>query len=222
MSLSLIRWHSNLLVSFLLILASVSVPPIKASQLSTATRVFLSNRPKGININISMASLVSKQTTRGATTRFVGTESAYPSQDKQLRQSAAPRDSVYLWSSLIAGIGSGAISSVLCAPLDLVRTRLQVWSDLKNTPSATLRQTLIDIGKNEGFTGYFRGLGAALLTVPTFWGVYFPLYDEMKRRWGAAYPETQPSLVHCGSAVLAGAVSDLICNPMFVVRTRLQ
>jgi solute carrier family 25 folate transporter 32 len=31
-----------------------------------------------------------------------------------------------------------------------------------------------------------------------------------------------PSLVHCGSAVLAGGVSDLICNPMFVVRTRLQ
>lgn len=131
------------------------------------------------------------------------------------------RDSVYIWSSLVAGIGSGALSSVMCAPLDLVRTRFQVWSDL-NMPSATLRQAFVDIYQKEGWRGYFRGLGASLVTVPAFWGCYFPLYDDCKRRWSHNYPETNPSLVHCGSAVAAGAVSDLICNPMFVVRTRLQ
>jgi solute carrier family 25 folate transporter 32 len=31
-----------------------------------------------------------------------------------------------------------------------------------------------------------------------------------------------PSVVHCGSAVATGAIADLICNPLFVVRTRLQ
>ncbi|CAB9508415.1 dinucleotide transporter 2, mitochondrial [Seminavis robusta] len=183
-----------------------------------------------------MASLVSKQTTRGAATQFVGTEAAYPAQEQeqkkelaklisaqqQQQQSTLQRDPVYLWSSLFAGVGSGALSSVICAPLDLVRTRLQVWTDLKKAPASSLREALVDIGRTEGFTGYFRGLGAALCTVPAFWGVYFPLYDELKRRWTMASPETQPSLVHCGSAVAAGAVSDLICNPMFVVRTRLQ
>ena len=132
------------------------------------------------------------------------------------------RDPGYMWSSLVAGIGSGALSSVRCAPLDMVRTRLQVLGDLKGVPSRTLRQTFVDIFKKEGWTGYFRGLGASLLTVPAFWGCYFPLYDECKRRWSAHSPSTNPSVVHCGSAVMAGAVSDLICNPMFVVRTRLQ
>ena len=105
-----------------------------------------------------MASLVSKQTT--TSTRFVGTEASYPAQKQQelaaTQQSTAltTRDPVYLWSSLFAGVGSGALSSVICAPLDLVRTRLQVWTDLKKSPASSLRQALIDIGRTEGFTGY--------------------------------------------------------------------
>ena len=37
-----------------------------------------------------------------------------------------------------------------------------------------------------------------------------------------ATPDTHPAWIHMTSAVLAGAVSDIICNPMFVIRTRLQ
>jgi solute carrier family 25 (mitochondrial folate transporter), member 32 len=36
------------------------------------------------------------------------------------------------------------------------------------------------------------------------------------------FPEQHASLIHMGSAVSAGAISDVLCNPMFVVRTRLQ
>jgi len=49
-----------------------------------------------------------------------------------------------------------------------------------------------------------------------------PLYDDFKRRCAKRYPDVNPSLIHMGSAVMAGAISDIICNPMFVVRTRLQ
>jgi Mitochondrial carrier protein len=49
-----------------------------------------------------------------------------------------------------------------------------------------------------------------------------PLYDDLKRHWIHQNPETNPALIHMSSAVLAGAISDVICNPMFVVRTRLQ
>jgi solute carrier family 25 (mitochondrial folate transporter), member 32 len=49
-----------------------------------------------------------------------------------------------------------------------------------------------------------------------------PLYDDFKWHLARRYPDTNPSVIHMGSAVGAGAISDLICNPMFVVRTRLQ
>lgn len=73
----------------------------------------------------------------------------------------------------------------------------------------------------------FRGLGATLVTVPLFWGVYFPLYDETKdflthRQDVFDVGAYHPGVVHCLSAIMTGAVADVICNPFFVVRTRLQ
>jgi solute carrier family 25 folate transporter 32 len=132
----------------------------------------------------------------------------------------------YFYASLLAGVGSGAVSSVLCAPLDLIRVRMQVWGavmDHKSRGTTNVIPIMMkDIWRREGFKGFFRGLGATLLTVPVFWGVYFPLYDDFKRRWVAYSPTTNPTVVHMGSAVGAGIVADVICNPMFVVRTRLQ
>jgi len=167
------------------------------------------------------------------------------------------RDHVHYLSTLFAGVGSGALSSFICAPLDLIRTRMQVWGDIQQqqqqnqsssngtgtdvsksqksrlhrnrniasigSPSQAFRAIL----KKEGPKGMFRGLGATLVTVPLFWGVYFPLYDETKdfllhrQRYfdASAY---HPGVIHCLSAISTGTVADFICNPFFVVRTRLQ
>ena len=111
---------------------------------------------------------------------------------------------------------------------------MQVWGDVGSSSSGgDAKQHRVGalyflkrIRHTEGFQGYFRGLGATLATVPMFWGLYFPLYDEMKRNLSHSNSNSlisrYPSLVHCVSAVSAGAVADILCNPMFVVRTRLQ
>lgn len=128
-------------------------------------------------------------------------------------------------STLAAGVGSGALSSTICAPLDLMRTRMQVWGDMSSSfqgEKLKPRQVFQEIYQKEGPKGMFRGLGATLVTVPLFWGVYFPLYDQLKYEAQQKYPDMNLSLVHCGSAVVTGAVADLICNPLFVIRTRLQ
>lgn len=153
-----------------------------------------------------------------------------------------PRDATYFYSSLVAGVISGGIASVLCAPLDLIRVRMQVWGQvvgeqIGDTKAATTQRLSwkptsslsVPIGKllreirdKEGYRGFFKGLGATLLTVPVFWAIYFPCYDEFKHVWHARNPDAPHALVHLGSAVAAGAISDIVCNPMFVVRTRLQ
>lgn len=145
------------------------------------------------------------------------------STNEQLRPPTAasytPRDSAYLVSALIAGVGSGALASIACAPLDLMRTRMQVWgASATSKPSAL--HLLRHIYQSEGLVGYVRGLGATLATVPLFWGLYFPLYDELKHR--LADKSMPPAVTHCFSAIAAGAVADIICNPLFFVRTRLQ
>jgi solute carrier family 25 folate transporter 32 len=143
----------------------------------------------------------------------------------QQQQQQHPRDIVHTLSTLTAGAGSGALASMMCAPLDLVRTRMQVWGDVVGGQKQSLIQMVSAIVKQDGWQGCFRGLGATLVTVPLFWGVYFPLYDETKFIVRQKYPQwnqQHPSLVHCGSAVFTGAVADVICNPLFVVRTRLQ
>lgn len=133
-------------------------------------------------------------------------------------------------SSLVAGVGSGSLASVVCAPLDLVRTRMQVAGGLegKSEQSAKIIKSLREIYLSDGVRGCFRGLGATLATVPAFWGLYFPLYERFKSRileWSLEYGNgghNHHALVHLSSAMTAGAVADVICNPMFVVRTRMQ
>lgn len=138
----------------------------------------------------------------------------------------------------VAGMGSGAISSVACAPLDLIRTRMQVMGGLDGNGSKQLHSrkgmlcTLKDVIAQDGFKGCFRGLGASLATVPMFWGIYFPMYEIMKSQiyeWqenqqerGSINGDTNASLRHMASAIVAGCFADVVCNPMFVVRTRMQ
>lgn len=136
-------------------------------------------------------------------------------------------------SSLIAGVGSGSLASVVCAPLDLVRTRMQVAGGLQGKSAqaqshAKIIKSLQEIYISDGLRGCFRGLGATLATVPAFWGLYFPLYERFKcgiLEWSNQYGNgghNHHALVHLSSAISAGAVADIICNPMFVVRTRMQ
>lgn len=133
-------------------------------------------------------------------------------------------------SSFLSGVGSGSLASVVCAPLDLVRTRMQVAGGLegKAAQDAKIIKSIREIYRSDGARGCFRGLGATLATVPAFWGMYFPLYEGLKARilgWSSRYGDgsaNHHALVHLSSAMTAGAVADVVCNPMFVVRTRMQ
>ena len=164
---------------------------------------------------------------------------------------------IHFVATFVAGVGSGALASIICAPLDLMRTRMQVYGDIQQQQSQqtqqqqqqqrqTQRPTTATNGgpkaafqqiiEKEGWKGMFRGLGMTLVTVPIFWGIYFPLYDQTKHYMYQKYysncndpttSTTPPTVrhqgwIHMSSAVFTGAVADLICNPLFVVRTRLQ
>jgi len=125
--------------------------------------------------------------------------------------------------SLCSGAGAGFICTILCAPLDTAKVRLQVQGSLglQKYSGGTL-SVLRTIYSDEGVRGIFRGVGPALLTVPLFWSVYWPIYDRAKVSFRDNYPDLSPPLAHLSAAVSAGVVGDLITNPFWVARTRIQ
>lgn len=126
--------------------------------------------------------------------------------------------------SVISGAGAGALTTTVCSPLDVVKTRMQVQDTVvqahQRAPSGFL-PSLLGIYREEGVRGWFRGYQSAMLTVPLFWAVYFPCYSAAKQFLLARCEERHKPLAHMGAAVLGGFITDVVTNPLWVVRTRL-
>lgn len=124
---------------------------------------------------------------------------------------------------LISGAGAGLICSVLCAPLDVAKVRMQVQGSLgiKKYKGGVI-STITKIYREEGIRGPFKGIGPALITAPLFWGVYWPLYGHLKPMLSEYFPNWSYPMVHLVSAISAGGVADVITNPFWVTRTRIQ
>lgn len=112
-----------------------------------------------------------------ATTRTIIDAAAVAASTTTIPKKSRQRDSGFLYSNLMAGLGSGIASSFICAPFDLVRVRIQVWEQVTgHTRGIAIPNMIATIVRESGVPGLFRGLTATLVTVPSFWGVYC-MYD---------------------------------------------
>jgi solute carrier family 25 (mitochondrial folate transporter), member 32 len=78
------------------------------------------------------------------------------------------------------------------------------------------------IYEQEGRRGLFKGLGTALVNVPLFWSIYWYCYEHMKLRLQDDFSHLSSLSQHILSAAIAGGVADVVTNPFWVVRTRIQ
>lgn len=81
--------------------------------------------------------------------------------------------------------------------------------------------------REEGVRGLYRGFGPTIIVVPSFWAIYFLSYQELKQRLNDCEPTSRLSAAplwakHIMAACGAGAIADVVVNPLFVVRTRMQ
>lgn len=92
------------------------------------------------------------------------------------------------------------VASVLTCPLDVIKTRLQAQKKSKGHTldgvigwftnfviglrylALTLRfiDTVKKISHEQGFKGYYKGLGPTILGYLPTWAIYFTVYDEVK------------------------------------------
>lgn len=128
----------------------------------------------------------------------------------------------YPITNFVSGAGAGVISTILCAPLDVAKVRVQVQGSLNSNKYNGMFSTLNKIYIEEGIRGLYRGMVPALCTVPMFWGIYWTSYENMKIFMYKQFPSSPSYIHHTGAAITAGAIGDVLTNPFWVVRTRIQ
>lgn len=125
----------------------------------------------------------------------------------------------------IAGGFAGALSRTATAPLDRLKVLLQVQTE-KMSRSPRIIPCLVQIYKEGGILGFFRGNGLNVLKVAPESAIKFYAYETIKDfmvRADGLHSKEEISVVGrllAGGA--AGAIAQTVIYPMDLVKTRLQ
>ena len=153
------------------------------------------------------------------------------------------RNSLRDYSPTTRGLVAGGVASLvgqsIGVPIDIVSQRLmmegqqshnttsnaqpQVLKKPKRKPIRNTSKMIVHVYHTHGLRGFFHGYWAAILTFgPTstiWWGMY-----STTTAWAISRkPEQIPlEVVQCFCGAISGFTAGILCNPMDVVRTRLQ
>ncbi|VDN98273.1 unnamed protein product [Rodentolepis nana] len=117
-----------------------------------------------------------------------------------------------------AGGAAGAISTVICQPIDVVRTRLvgQGHHKVYHGVCHAIKQILLD----EGLSGFFKGLSPSLSLIVPQTALSFATYEKLKRTFSEITHNS--CLLTPFSGAFAGCVSKTAVYPFDVAKKRFQ
>lgn len=129
---------------------------------------------------------------------------------------------------LIAGVTGGLASTIILHPLDLLKIRFAVSDGRSNLKKSYkgIRNACFTIFKEEGITGFYKGLTPNCIGSGMAWGLYFLFYESFKDQIIVLRSTTNPTEplglgYRLVAGMCAGAVTTTITNPIWVVKTRL-
>ncbi|KAI5808101.1 mitochondrial thiamine pyrophosphate carrier [Peziza echinospora] len=133
----------------------------------------------------------------------------------------------------LAGAAAGAAATTLTYPLDLLRTRFASTGTTK--VYAGIWRSIAEIYATEGPTGFFRGLGAGVVQIVPYMGIFFGTYEATRSvlthnhtlhhhhhpssSSNKLLPPTWPDAV---SGMIAAVVAKTAVFPLDLIRKRLQ
>ncbi|KAL7912096.1 mitochondrial carrier [Trichoderma velutinum] len=120
--------------------------------------------------------------------------------------------------TFVAGAVSGAAATGATYPLDLLRTRFAAQG--RQRVYTSLRGALWDIYRDEGPTGFFRGLGPALGQIIPFMGIFFASYEGLRLQLGHLHLPWGSGDATAG--IVASVVAKTAVFPLDLVRKRIQ
>lgn len=80
---------------------------------------------------------------------------------------------------ITSAMSAGAASTTLTNPLWVIKTRLMTQNDRTPYRYNNTIHALVTIAKEEGYRGFYKGLGPSLIGVSHV-AVQFPLYEKLK------------------------------------------
>lgn len=122
-----------------------------------------------------------------------------------------------------SGAIAGLISGIIVCPLDVAKTRLQAQGvhNAENKYYRGVVGTMSTIIQDEGIKGLYKGLIPIIMGYFPTWMIYFSVYEMSKNYFQPILPRMDFLSNSC-SAITAGAVSTILTNPIWVVKTRLM
>lgn len=139
------------------------------------------------------------------------------------------QDPLSLTRVFIAGCITGVATTIITAPVELVKARLQVQYNAAPVPGTPTFNGPLDMAKHivktEGVPGLFKG------TVATLWrdvpgsGIYFAIYEGLRRAF-AKQAGVQPSEIGSFKTLLSGGFTGmgmwLVMFPVDLLKSRAQ
>lgn len=119
----------------------------------------------------------------------------------------------------IAGFTAGFVSSTLCYPLELIKTRKQ--SNHYKSYSGTFK-AVIDTVQTRGIRNLYRGIMPGWIGSAGAWGMYMGIYNNLKMRMREYPGQKLGKLEHLSASLAGGVVVQLSINPIWVVKANLQ
>ncbi|XP_050685295.1 mitochondrial uncoupling protein Bmcp [Leptidea sinapis] len=121
----------------------------------------------------------------------------------------------HLPTNTVCAAASGGLASAIANPTDVLKVRMQVGEE-----KGSLVRCFVDIYRNEGVRGLWRGVGPTSQRAAVIAAVELPVYDASKR---ALLPTLgDRPLNHLLSSLLASLGSAVASTPLDVIRTRLM
>lgn len=119
-------------------------------------------------------------------------------------------------SLLLASAASGCISRTFVHPMDTLRS-LQMVSRTNQSLLSTARAVL----SKDGFRGFYRGFGIAVVMQAPAISTYLTTYDLAKKNLPLPLA-APPAATHLAAGLVAEAVSAVFWVPMEVIKQRAQ
>lgn len=126
-------------------------------------------------------------------------------------------DNIPLFAEILAGGCAGGSQVIFTNPLEIVKIRLQVAGEI----ATAKRVSALNVVRDLGFFGLYKGAKACFLRDIPFSAIYFPVYAHTKTQL-ADEDGRLGALQLLTAGAIAGVPAASLVTPADVIKTRLQ